>query len=114
MAKASAWFIGNDMRVRLDGLISSTGGSTGYLNNSTGMVVDIWKVRSTADFATNRVITAQGMPYVTGTNGRYETAIQSTAHTMPSKTQGLALIRIAHGGLNGEWREGFRIVRRMT
>ena len=114
MAQASAWYTGNDMRVRLAGLISTTGGSTGYINNSTGVFVDIWKSRSTDDFINDRIITNTRMPYVAGTNGNYEVAIQSTGYTMAQGTHGMAVIRARHGGLNGEWREGFRVVRRMT
>ena len=113
MAKASAWYDGNDMRVRLDLLRSSTMGSTSYLNSSTGVTVEIWQADTTASTA-NKVQAATNMPYVTASNGRYDLTIQSTGHTMSTGTLGMAIIKVAHSGLNGEWRPEFLVQRRFA
>ena len=113
MARASAWYDGNDMRVRLDLLRSSTMGSTSYLNSSTGVTVEVWQADSTAS-TSDQVSTATNAPYVTASNGRYDLTIQSTGHTMSTGTLGMAIIKVEHSGLTGEWRPEFLVQKRFV
>lgn len=108
MPQARIWFTNNDMLVRLDTVRSSTMTSTQYLNSSTGVSVSIWSTQSTGSTAA-RVVTALNMPYVTGSNGRYQVAVQSTAHSMAVGTIGFCEIDLSHSGLTGEWRPRFRV-----
>lgn len=113
MANASVWFSGNDMRVRLDKLQSSTMGSTGYLNSSTGVTCVIWKSVTTGS-TSNIAVASQNMPYMTGSNGRYDVTIESTEHGMSNGTKGFAQIVLSHSGLDGEWRANFWVKTRGT
>ena len=108
MGRASAWFTGNDMRVRLDKLQSSTMGSTSYLNSSTGVSLDVWQDDTTSSTA-NKVVSAKNMAYVSGSNGRYDAIVQSTEHSMAQGSVGMAVISLVHSGLNGQWRPKFRV-----
>ena len=67
MGKAAVWAVGNDMRVRLDELRSSTMASGSYLNSSTGVTVQIWATDSTAS-TSNLKVSSKNMPYVSGHN----------------------------------------------
>ena len=107
MATADAFFLGNDMLVRLDLLKSSTMASGTYLNNSGGVSMVLWSALSTAD-ASKFVIT-KTLTYVTASNGRYQCAVQSTEHSMAKGTQGMAVISVVNGALNGEWRSTFLV-----
>ena len=111
MARASAWYDGNDMRVRLDELRSSTMASGTYLDSSTGVTVEVWQADSTAS-TSNKVQAATNMPYVTASDGRYDVTIQSTGHSMSTGTLGMAIIKVEHSGLTGEWRPEFLVQRR--
>lgn len=113
MGRAAAWFVGNDMRVRLDKLQSSTMGSTSYLNSSTGVTVDVWQDDTTSSTA-NKVVSAQNLPYVSGSNGRYDAIIQSSGHSMTQGSVGMAVVTLNHSGLNGQWRPKFRVDYRRT
>ena len=113
MARASAWYDGNDMRVRLDLLRSSTMGSTSYLTSSTGVTVEIWQADSTAS-TSDQVQSETNMPYVAASNGRYDLTIQSTGHSMSTGTLGMAIIKVEHSGLTGEWRPEFLVQKRFA
>ena len=113
MGRAAAWYEGNDMRVRLDGLQSSTMASGTYLNNSTGVTLDVWKDDSTSSTG-NKVITAQNMPYVAGSDGRYDAIAHSTDHSMAKGTVGMVVITVDHAGLDASFRPKFRVDYRRT
>lgn len=110
---ASAWFDGNDMRVRLDQLQSSTMSASSYVNSSTGVRCRVWGARTTGSTADVAVAT-QNMPYTTGSNGRYDLTIQSTDHTMSAGTIGFCEITVSHNGLTGAWRPEFRVEQRRS
>jgi hypothetical protein len=113
MPAASAWYHGNDMLVRLAGLKSSTMASGTFLTSSTGVTCDLWGATSTASTG-DRKVSGATMTY-TGSSGRYEATIQSTQHGMTRGTVGMAIIRVQHGTLTGEWRPHFRVdERRVT
>lgn len=107
------WWINNDMLVKLENLRTSTMSTGSYLNNSTNLKVNVWKALSTGTPA-DRVVTNRLMSYVAATNGNYRTVIQSTDHTMSIGVTGLAIISLAHLGLNAEWRVPFRVDPRRT
>jgi hypothetical protein len=44
------------------------------------------------------------LPYVSGTNGRYRTVVQSTAAAITTTQRGMVIFTLNHSGLNGEWR----------
>jgi hypothetical protein len=113
MGRATAWYDGNDMRVRLDTLKTSTMGSTSYLNSSTGVTVAIWSETST-DSTANLVVASRNMPYVSASNGRYDVVIQSTDHTMALRTNGMAVIVVEDSALDAEWRPTFLVQQRRT
>lgn len=115
MADIKTWFTNNDMLVSLSGLRSSTAVSTGWLNSSTGVTVDIWNARTTGSTA-NLLVDNLNMPYVTGSNGNYRVAIQSTAVTpnIISTSAGMAIVTVAHSGLDAEWRVLWRAAFRGT
>lgn len=110
MAQPSAWFDGSDMLVRLAGLRSSTMASGVFLTSSTGVTVDIWNNRTTGSTG-NKKVTGLNLPYTTayGSTGRYEVAVQSTAHGMSVGDVGFAHIKVTHSGLDREWRVPFRV-----
>lgn len=113
MPSANVLFINNDMVAGLSGIRSSTMASTAYLNGSTNVTLNVWKALSTASTA-NRVVTARNMAYVAGTNGGYQAVIQSTEHTMSVGNRGIAIMTVAHSGLNAEWRVLFPVEERRT
>ena len=113
MARAAVWYQGNDMRVRLDALQSSTMASGVYLNNSTAVSMDVWKDDSTASTG-NRVITNQNLPYVAGTDGRYDAIAHSTDHSMAKGTVGMVVVTVDHVGLDASFRPKFRVDYRRT
>jgi len=113
MAQPSIWFYNNDMLATLTGLRSSTMSSTAYLNSSTGVTVSVWKALSTAVVA-NRVVNAANLAYLAGTNGNYRAVVQSTQHGMTIGSPGLAIYKVAHSGLDGEWRLIFKVEPRLT
>lgn len=108
MAQPKIWFTGSDMSIRMGGLKTSTMGSTEYLNNSTGMTCDVWKAETTSS-TSNLVISSQHLPYLTGSTGRYQIDVQSTAHGMARDTIGFVKYRLHHQTLNREWRVIFRV-----
>jgi len=104
MPSARAWYVNNDMLATLNGLRSSTMASTAYLNNSLSVKLSVWIAATTVD-VTKRVLNGVAMTFVTGTNGNYRYAAQSTAFSAFSVGgQGLAIMSVSTGGLNGEWR----------
>lgn len=108
MALPEMWYLNNDVVLTLSSLRSSTMASTAYLNSSTNVTVTVWKALSTASTA-NRVVNARVMSYVTASNGNYRAVVQSTESTgITEGLQGLAIFKVAHQGLNGEWRVPFR------
>ena len=113
MGRASAWYDKNDMRIRLDELQTSTMSSTEFLNSSTGVSAVIWGAITTASTA-NISVASQNVPYVTGSDGRYDLTIQSSDHSMAVATNGMAVITVAHLTLDGEWRPQFRVQYRRT
>lgn len=115
MPQADIWFRGNDMIVRLSALRSSTMASGTFLQNSTGVTVDIWGADTTASTG-NKLITGTNVPYSTaaGSSGRYEVVIQSTAHSLASGTVGFADITVRHSGMDGNWRPRFYVEHRRT
>lgn len=108
MARADAWFFGNDMTVTLTGLQSSTDTSS-YVNSSTGVSYHVWKAITTASVANRLTTAAVNLPYLSGTNGNYRVVAQSTAFSaITSTVRGMAIVTVNHSGLNGEWRVYFR------
>jgi hypothetical protein len=102
------------MLVRVDLLQTSTMASGTYLNNTTGVTVDIWKATSTASTG-NKLVSAQNLLYVSASDGRYDATIQSTSvSSMAKGTIGMAVITLVHGTLNAEWRRPFRVQDRGT
>jgi hypothetical protein len=82
--------------------------STAYLNSSTNVTVTVWKALTTASTA-NRLVNARVMTYETASNGNYRAVVQSTESTaITVGLQGLGIFRVAHQGLNGEWRMPFQ------
>jgi len=110
MPQAEVWFVNNDMRVRLTGLASSTMASGTYLASSTGVTVEVWDALSTASTA-DKVVSATNMPYY-ASGGIYQKVIQSTAHSMTAGQFGMAIVKVRHSGLDGEWRTKFRVSNR--
>lgn len=106
MARAFAWFRGNDMLVELRKLRSSTMAAGSYLTNSGGVSVDVWGATTTENVTDFQV--SKAMPYV-GSSGWYRVQIDSTDHSMTQGTNGLAIITVAHGALDGQWRVPFRV-----
>jgi len=113
MGRAIAWYEGNDMRIRLDTLKTSTMGSTSYLNSSTGVTVVIWDAVSTSSTG-DIAVASKNVPYVSGSNGRYDVTIQSTDHTMAKGTHGMAVITVEDSNVDGEWRPRFVVQYRHT
>jgi len=112
MARAYAWWRGNDMLAELSGLVSSTDTSS-PVNNSTGVTVSIWCPASTSSSG-NLLLSGAVMGYVAGSDGDYRYTAQSTSLTPTTGRRGMAIITLAHSGLNGEWRVPFRVERRGT
>lgn len=110
MARAQAWYTNNDMVVSLNGLQSSTA-SSAYINNSTAVTVTVWRTISTASLA-DRLVNAVPMSYVNASNGHYRYTAQSTGVVPTLGDRGMAIVRVAHAGLDGEWRAYFRAERR--
>lgn len=106
MAAASVWFRGNDMLVRLAKLRSSTMASGTFLTNSGGVTADLWSSRSTAD--ASAYLGSVALTY-TGSSGRYEAILQTADFDLATGTLGMAVVRVAHGALDGEWRPHFRV-----
>ena len=108
MALPEVWHVNNDVVLTMSGLRSSTMASTAYLTSSTNLTVTVWKALTTAS-TLNRLVNARVMSYVTASNGNYRTVVQSTESTaITAGLQGLAVFRLAHQGLNGEWRMPFQ------
>lgn len=112
MATPSVYWRNNDMLLTLAGLRSSTMASGTYLNSSTRLTVSVWKAGSTQS-STNRLVTAQNVPYTTattnGVKGTYQTVVQSTQAVMTVGTAGMAIFVLNHLGLDGEWRVPFHV-----
>jgi hypothetical protein len=108
MPRAFAWFLNNDMLVQLSDLRSSTASSTGpYINSSTGVTVTIYPTQSTLSTPT---VSGVQMAYVGGTNGIYRYAAQHTAFgSYEEENKGMAIVSVAHSGLDGEFRAPFRV-----
>ena len=104
------WQYGNDMLVRLDRLQTSTMSSTQFMNNSTGVTVDVWAATSTGTIA-NRLFTGNA-PFVGGSNGRYEVVTQSTGTVMALGTVGMVVVTLKAGTLDAQWRPQFRVDQR--
>jgi hypothetical protein len=114
MPAAKVWFHNNDMVIRVSAVRSSTMTSGTFLQNSTGMSVDVWSALTTASTA-SLVVSALNVPYhTTSSSGRYEVVIQSSAHSMSKGTVGFADITLDHSGLDAEWRPKFRLDYRRT
>lgn len=111
MARAAAWFTGNDMLVELAGLASSTN-STSYINNSTGVRVSVWSTPSTVTSA-DEIVNAAAMSYVSSGLYRY-TGQSTTFSSLAIGDRGMAIVTVSHSGLTGEWRAYFRVERRGT
>ena len=110
MARALAFFVDNDMTIRLDKLQSSTMASGTYLTASTGVTCTIWKDLSTAS-TVYIAVASQNMPYSTASDstGSYSVVIQSTEHGMSPGIVGFAHIKLEHGDIDGAWRPEFRV-----
>ena len=100
------WYDNNDMVGRMTSLQSSTMGSTEYLNDSTGLTLNVWSPAST-DSTSSNVVVGVNAAYVTGTNGQYDGVVQSTAHSMDAGDRGMAIFTLDHSGLDSEWRVKF-------
>lgn len=108
MALPEIWHVNNDVVLTMTGLRSSTMASTAYLTSSTNLTVSVWKTLTTAS-TTNRLVNARTMTYVTASNGNYRAVVQSTESTaITAGLQGLAIFKLTHQGLNGEWRMPFQ------
>jgi hypothetical protein len=108
---ADAWFRGNDMIVRLDLLRSSTASTSSYIASSTGVSLHLWKTLTTASTANRLTTAALNVPYLS-VSGRYQLVVGSTAGSpaasITSTMRGLAILTVAHSGLNGEFRVRWR------
>lgn len=105
--RPSVWFDGSDMIVQVDALRSSTMAAGAYLNGSGGVTAAIWSALTTGNAAN---LQKQGtLVYVSGSNGRYQLVVQTTDHGMARGALGMAVVKVAHGGLNREWRPTFRV-----
>ena len=106
------WYPNNDMRVRLDGLQSSTMGTGTYLNTSTNVTAAVWSGRSTS---TGTLVKTGALVYTVGSNGRYDRIFQST-ETSALKTggRGFVIASVHHLGLDGEFRQEFNVQFRGT
>lgn len=108
MGRAIAWYDGNDMRIRLDKLQTSTMSGSSYLNSSTGVSVTIWGARTTASTG-DIAVASKNVPYVSGSNGRYDVTIQSTDHSMSTGTNGMAVIIVEHTNVDADFRPTFLV-----
>ncbi len=106
MAAADIFFKDNDMIATLSNLRSSTA-PTVPIVDSTGVTVTVWSTLSTGNVA-NRLINARNMRY-SSADGVYRATIQSTDTNMAARTLGLAIVRLDHSGMNGEWNVRFRV-----
>ena len=110
MARAAAWFEKNDMRIRLEGLRSSTMAAGTYLNNSGGVTYEVWRRKST-EYLADRVNTGT-LVYEVASNGNYQTIVQSSDHSMSTGTAGKVVVRVQHGTLTGRWEPSFLVQNR--
>jgi hypothetical protein len=107
MAQPLRWLLNNDVGLTVSGVKSSTMSSTAYVNSSTTLTVSVWKALTTGA-TTNRIINARVMSYIAASQGNYRTVVQSTESTgIAEGTKGLLVFRLAHSGLNAEWRAPF-------
>ena len=118
MGQASLWFKGSDMLVTYSGLISSTAsstaaGSTEFIASSTGVTLNVWGARTSGSTSDN-VVANKNVPYVAGSDGKYQCVVQSTAHSMARGTNGFIDVVVDHSGLDDRRRIPFRVEWRGT
>lgn len=94
------------MIVALRGVRSSTMAAGTYLTSSTNVTLNLWKTRSTS--STGNYVLTKNVPYY-GSSGWYQAVVQSTEHSMPQGTVGMAILTLRQSGLDGEWRPFYRV-----
>lgn len=112
MAQPALWYEGNDMRITMTGLRSTTMSSTAYLNSSTNLTVTVYDGPTTSATA---LVSSRVLSYTTGSNGNYATVVQSTESTaLRRNDEGLAVFVLNHSGLNAKWWLSFGVHLRRT
>jgi len=106
------WDYHNDMVVTLASLQSSTAAGSSYINSSTGVTAKVWNGLSTG--STGTVLKSLNLPYLAASNGKYQGIVQSTDASWKIGGRGFVQVIVSHSGLNGDFRQHYRVQTRGT